>query len=156
MGDAATRRHGDTASERTPHAASPRPRVAASRRAGRVFRALGAYAATAGAVVLLGGALLGELLGPGSVRAVWWGAGVAYAIQLVAFGALLFAARRQQSFLLVWIAGTLLRFAAVLVFGFWLARAGTLPPAPLLGSLAGFLFALLLLEPVFFRRRGGE
>jgi hypothetical protein len=106
---------------------------------------------TGGVLVAAAAAVLGRILAPGAVVAIWWGAGLAYAVQVVAFGVLVAVRRRGMAFLAAWGGGTLLRMAVVLVAGVWLTRAAALAPAPLLLSLAGFLFVLLLLEPVFFR-----
>lgn len=115
---------------------------------------LGYALSGAGVVALLAG-LLGLALGSDSVRSVWWGAVVAYGVQLVAFAALLWYRDRREAFLAVWAAGILIRLAVVLAGAYWVMRTPALQPAPALLSLAGFLFVLLLMEPVFFfvRRR---
>jgi len=115
------------------------------------------YAVTGAGVVALLAGLLGWALGPHAVRSVWWGAGLAYAVQLVAFAALLRFRRGGNAFLAVWGGGVLARLIVVLAGAFWVTRSTTLEPAPALLSLAGFLFVLLLMEPVFFivgRREG--
>lgn len=50
-----------------------------------------------------------------------------------------------------WAGGALLRFAALFVYGFVLAKALGLPSAPALVSFAGFLFALTLVEPLLLK-----
>jgi hypothetical protein len=50
----------------------------------------------------------------------------------------------------VWGGGIVARLVVVLAGAFWVTRSATLQPAPALLSLAGFLFVLLLMEPVFF------
>ena len=101
--------------------------------------------------------LLGWVLGAGAARSVWWGAGVAYGVQLVAFAALLRYRDRREAFLAVWAGGILARLAVVLAGAYWVMKSSALQPAPALLSLAGFLFVLLLMEPVFFivRQREG-
>ena len=103
----------------------------------------------AGVVALLAG-MLGWLLGPVAARSIWWAAAVAYGLQLIAFAALLAYRKRTQAFLTAWGAGILARMAIVLVGAWWVMRSEVLEPAPALLGLAGFLFVVLLLEPVFF------
>lgn len=105
------------------------------------------------ALVVVGlGAGIGELLlGSRASESLWWAAGLAYGVQLVAFAALVAARGRGAMLWAVWGGGMLLRFALVVFAGLWLVRAAALDPAVLLLGLAGFLFMLLLLEPVFLR-----
>ncbi len=112
-------------------------------------RAILGYAVASALAVGLGALGAGLLLGPQDAAAVRTAAVAAYGIQVVSFAAL--ASARGPGFFLAWGAGTLLRLGAVLVAGVWLARTQARPPAPLMLGLAGFLFALLLLEPIFFR-----
>jgi len=112
-------------------------------------RAIVGYAVVSALAVGLGILGAGLVLGPQDAAAVRTAAVVAYAIQVVSFAAL--AGARGPVFFLAWGGGTLLRLGAVLVAGVWLARTQAAPPAPLMLGLAGFLFALLLLEPIFFR-----
>ncbi|MBI4543993.1 MAG: hypothetical protein HY703_02220 [Gemmatimonadetes bacterium] len=108
------------------------------------------YAAVGGAVVALAAVLL---VGAGveAPARVWALAGAAWLVQLGAFGALLLLRRRGRGFFLAWGGGTVLRLGVVLGVGLWLARTAPTSAAPLLLSFAGFLFLLLLLEPVFLR-----
>lgn len=115
------------------------------------MRALAAYMAVGAVLVGAVAAVLAGVLMPAASAAVWWAAGLAYAVQTVAFAALVLVRHKRVAFFLAWGVGTLLRFVVVLGAGIWLSRAVPLPPAPLLLSLVGFLFLLLLLEPVFFR-----
>jgi hypothetical protein len=55
-------------------------------------------------------------------------------------------------FLAGWLVGLVARFAVVGVVAYWLQRTGVLPVEPALLSLVGFLFVLLLMEPLFLRR----
>jgi len=113
-------------------------------------RAYLGYALTGAGVVAVLAGLLGWMLGAASARSVWWAAGLAYAVQLVAFAALLRFRSRGNGFLAVWAGGILARLGVVLAGAYWVTRSSTLEPAPALLSLAGFLFVLLLMEPVFF------
>jgi hypothetical protein len=115
------------------------------------WQALAAYALTSGAVVVAGAGFLSLLLTPAAARALWLAGALAYGVQIVAFGALVLLRELRQGFLLAWVGGVLLRFGVVLGGGFWLVQSAGQPPLPLLLGLAGFVFALLLLEPVFFR-----
>jgi hypothetical protein len=110
------------------------------------------YAAV-GAVVTLAGAGLGSLLAPtGAVGAVWFAAALAYGVQLVAFAALVAVRSHNELFLVGWLGGLVLRFAALVVVAIWLARTPVFPRAAALVSLASFVFVLLMLEPLFLRR----
>jgi len=112
-------------------------------------RAVLGYAVASALAVGLGALGAGLLLGPREAAAVRAAAVAAYGIQVVSFAAL--ASARGPAFFLAWGGGTLLRLGAVLGAGVWLARTQATPPLPLMLGLAGFLFALLLLEPIFFR-----
>lgn len=116
------------------------------------MKAVAGYGVTAGVVVVAGGLLAGWALSDPAARAVWWSAGVSYAVQLGAFAALVAARDRGPAFFAAWGAGMLGRLGIVVVVAVWLTRSRAHPPAPTLLSLAGFLFLLVLLEPVFFRR----
>ena len=82
-------------------------------------------------------------------RAVWIAAGIAYAIQLAAFGLLAALNSQPQLFMLAWVAGMMFRFAALGVCAAWLSRTRVLPLSTTLLSLVGFLFLLLLIDPLF-------
>jgi hypothetical protein len=84
-------------------------------------------------------------------RAIVIGAGLAYVVQLIAFAALLAVRDKQHVFMAGWLVGMLLRFGALGLCLFWASRTQTLPAMPLALSLAGFVFLLLMLEPVFLR-----
>ena len=116
-----------------------------------MLRAWTAYALVAGAVIGVA-ALVVSLVGGGSItRAVWLSAGFAYAVQAIAFAMLLLVRDRTELFMAGWLGGMVLRFAAVGGLAFYASRYTTLPLAALLLTLVGFVFLLLLLEPVFLR-----
>ena len=116
-----------------------------------MLRAWTAYALT-GAVVIGVAALAVSLLAGAQVsRAVWLSAAFAYALQAIAFALLLWVRDQAQLFMVGWLGGMVLRFAAVGGLAFYASRYTTLPLAVLLLSLVGFVFLLLLLEPVFLR-----
>ena len=86
-----------------------------------------------------------------ATRAVWISAALAYVLQLAAFAALLKFRSNSQLFMAGWLVGMALRFAVVGLFAWWLANSQTLPRQAALVSLVGFVFVLLVLEPVFLR-----
>jgi hypothetical protein len=111
-----------------------------------------AYAATSVAVLLVG-CVVGLLLAPpGAAGALWLAAGVALAVQLLAFALLVAFGQEQRGFLLGWLGGIALRFLAVLVVALAVSRADSFHLATTLLSLVAFVFLLLLLEPIFLRR----
>ena len=99
----------------------------------------------------LGVLIASSLVAAADRQAVWFGAGVAYAIQLAAFGALQAVRGNAQLFMLGWAAGIGLRFLAVGVIAFWLNSTNVLPLRAALLSLVGFVVLLLFLEPLFLR-----
>lgn len=110
------------------------------------------YAAASLAVALAGAGLLSLMLDAAATQAVWLAAGIAWGVQLAAFAGLMLVRERSQLFLLGWLLGLALRFLAVMAVALWLSREPVLPIRPALVSLVGFLFVLLLLEPLFLRR----
>ena len=108
-----------------------------------------ALAGLALTAVIAGSILL--LVQPGTGRAVLIAAVIAYGLQLAAFGILLWLRESAQLFLAGWLGGMVLRFGALALCVFWAGRTGTIAREPLLLSLVGFVFLLLLLEPVFLR-----
>lgn len=110
--------------------------------------------AGAGLIVPLA-AVLTLWLVPGRAAAVWAAAALAYAVQLVACGVMIWGQDRagadSGAFFKAWGGGTALRFGVLLAAGVWLAWSPVFAPAAMLLSFAGFLFLLLLLESMFFR-----
>jgi hypothetical protein len=85
-------------------------------------------------------------------RSLWWAAGIALAVQFVAFGVLLGVRGRRNAFLLAFLGGGLARLGTLGVAGLTVTGMDTgLAPAPLVLGLAGYFFALLLLEALFLR-----
>jgi hypothetical protein len=83
-------------------------------------------------------------------------AAVALPVQLAAFALLHRSREGLEGFLAVWIGGTLARLAVVGVAAVFVIRTQMAGAVPMLLSLAGFFFALLLLEPVCFRVGSGN
>jgi hypothetical protein len=76
---------------------------------------------------------------------------VALTLQAAAFAARLRWGTTPTRLLATWVWSTGARFVAVLAMGLAAWRYQALDPVTSLVGLAGFLFAMLLLEPVFFR-----
>jgi hypothetical protein len=110
-----------------------------------------AYAGAGLAAVVLITIVAAALVEPAVRPAIMIAGGIAYALQLVAFGLLLALRDKPQLFLAGWLGGMLLRFGTLGACVFWASRTTVLPRAPLVFSLVGFVFLLLLLEPVFLR-----
>lgn len=117
------------------------------------MRAWGAYALTAFALTGAAASITALLVDPASVVAVWTGAAIALGVQLAAFAGLVALRDRGSLFLVGWLGGMFLRFGAVGMMAVWLSRTDALPRAAAMVSLVGFVFLLLLLEPVFLRRK---
>ena len=110
-----------------------------------------AYAAAGFAATVAVGLVVIALTAAQNKSAIIVAAAIAYVLQLVAFAALLAVREKAHLFLAGWLGGMLLRFGVVGVCLYWTTRTATLPTAPLVLSLVGFVFLLLLLEPVFLR-----
>lgn len=117
----------------------------------RMWRAWTAYSLTAAVVTVVAALLISLVGGAGIARAVWLSAGFAFGLQTVAFAMLLLVRDRAELFMAGWLGGMVLRFAAVGGLAFYASRYTALPLAALLLSMVGFVFLLLLLEPVFLR-----
>jgi hypothetical protein len=110
------------------------------------------YAAAGLAVVAVVAFAVGLAVSPEQRPAIWFGAGLAYVIQLAAFAALLRFHGDAQYFVLGWTAGIGLRFLTVGIVAFVVSRTGVFPLDAALLSLAGFIVLLLFMEPLFLRR----
>jgi hypothetical protein len=109
------------------------------------------YALVSGAVVV-GVVLVASQLATGAaLQAILFSAALAYVLQLGAFAGLVVVRERQSLFLAGWAGGIGLRFGALGIVAVWLSRSGMLPLEPALLTLAGVMFLLLLLEPIFLR-----
>lgn len=78
-------------------------------------------------------------------------AAVAVPVQVGAFAVLVRYRGEVKGFMAAWVGGMAIRAAALLVVAVLVIRSGTASAIPMLLALAGFFFALLLLEPVFFK-----
>lgn len=111
------------------------------------------YAAVALALVATATLGVGAALGPVGRRSLLWAAAIALSVQLVAFGVLLWARDRGNAYLVAFLGGGAARLGVLGVAGLLTTRTETgLAAAPLLLGLAGYFFALLMLEGWFLRR----
>ncbi len=114
------------------------------------MKAVLAYGGVAAVVVVVLALGVVGLVRGAEPGAAWLAAGIAWLVQVVAFGALV-AGRGRDRFLATWLGGTLLRFAVVGGVAVWLTRTDSYDPATALVGLVGFVFVLVLLEPLFLR-----
>jgi hypothetical protein len=110
------------------------------------------YAGVGLVVVLVGAGLAMLFVSAADAGAVWFAAGLAWVLQVIAFAGLIAVRERNELFLAGWLGGLVLRFGVVGLVAFWLSRSEVLPLAPVLLSLVVFIFVLLLMEPLFLRR----
>lgn len=104
-------------------------------------------------VVGLVGVILASVAGTAeTVRAVTFSAVLAWGLQAVAFAVLLRVRDRPGPFMVGWLGGIVMRFAAVGVVAYWVTRTGALQPTVTLLSLVACMFVMLMLEPVFLRK----
>ena len=113
--------------------------------------ALSRYALTSLLVVILGIAILWTFLDDAGQRGVLLAALIAYPVQVLAFGLLARAREDAGRFFIWWGAGIALRIAVVAVVGIASSSLESDGRTALVLSLVGFFFVLLLLEPVFLR-----
>ena len=111
-----------------------------------------AYAVASTLVVAALVGLLWRVLDEVGRSGILWAAGLALAVQWFAFGLMMTLRGRGQGFLLAMAGGTLARLGVLGAAGVvvTVVETGVGAEALLLG-LAGFLFALALLEAVFLR-----
>ena len=114
------------------------------------MKAYAGYGAASAAVLVALAMLLMALLGAASAPGVRTAALIAWPVQMVAF-VILVEGRKRVSFIAGWAGGMALRFAAVGAAAIWVTRTDGVDPASLLLSLVGFVFVLVLLEPLFLR-----
>ena len=118
------------------------------------MKALGHYSIAASLTVLIVTGALWSFLEPAGRSSLLVAAAIALPVQLGAFALVVRAVGDSTQFLLRWGLGVFARMGVVAVLGLLLHRFESLEPTVLLLSVCGFLFTLLLLEPVFFRNDG--
>ena len=112
---------------------------------------LGYIGAAAAVLAVCVGALWGLLDAPGR-SGILWAAGAAWVVQGIAFGLMVGLRERKQGLLLAMAGGTAVRFGSLGVAGLVVTFVETgVGAGALLLGLAGFLFALALLEALFLR-----
>ena len=109
------------------------------------------YALAGAVAVALVALALALVLPAEGVRAAGWMGALAWAVQVAMFAALFASRRRGNAFIAALGGGTVVRLLVLGATAWWIWRSAALSLAPALLSLAGFLFLLLLLEPLFFR-----
>lgn len=115
------------------------------------MRALVRYALAGFLMIAIAVAALFPFLQDEGRRGVLLAAGVAYPVQIVAFGLLLRARGEPSRFFVWWGVGVAVRIGVVVVAGLVALRIESLGAEALLLSLAGFFFGLLLIEPAFLK-----
>jgi hypothetical protein len=115
------------------------------------MRLVGAYGAACGALVGVTALALAPWLGPSRREGLWAAGAVALVIQVGSFALLVRWRGQTNRFLAAWVGGTLARFTAVGLVAWAIVARGEPDPLTTLLGLAGYLFGMLLLEPVFFR-----
>lgn len=120
------------------------------------MKSLGRYAATAALILFIGVLAVWTFVDAEGRTALVAAAAVAFPVQLAAFAALRFAGDDAHRFMVVWGVGILGRMVLVAAVGLGREAIPGVDPTVLLMSLCGFLFALLMLEPVFMSRANGS
>ncbi len=115
-----------------------------------VKRAVQFLAAEAGLIAILAVVLSFVFPGAENLRAIIISAILALVVQLGSF--LILQAMRGQGVMIGWGIGSLVRFGALITYGFLATRTLGLPLSAALFSLAAFLFATSILEPVMLER----
>ena len=109
------------------------------------FAAFGAVA-----MMVVGLLLSMAWTGPDERRAILIGACIALPLQLATFAGVRSVPREHV--MSAWMAGTLLRFVVLVVYGFLVVKVLAVPATAALVSFAAFLFALTLIEPLLLNK----
>lgn len=83
-------------------------------------------------------------------RAILVSAMLALPLQVATFAGV--RSVRREHVMSAWAGGTLVRFVALFIYGFVLAKALGLPSGAALVSFAAYLFALTLIEPLLLNK----
>lgn len=109
------------------------------------------FAAIGAVVTLVVAMLLAMAYGSAEERrAIVVSACVALPLQLATFAGV--RSVRRDNVIAAWTGGTLVRFVALVIYGFFVVKALALPSGAALVSFAAFLFALTLIEPLLLNR----
>jgi len=117
------------------------------------MRSVVEYSALCVAVSVLLLLLLLSIIPPASTKGVVTAVAVALPVQITLFALLVRYRDHHTGFLGAWVGGMLGRLALVGLMAFAVVWRDDLSPAATLLTLAGLLFGLLLLEPLFLRKR---
>lgn len=109
------------------------------------------YATTGGGAIALIVLALWPFLDAAARDGVLLAAAIAVPVQLLAFAMLVRYRDRLDGFMAAWVGGTFLRLLVIAVVAAVVIRADAEGAVPMLLALAGFFFALLMLEPVYLR-----
>ncbi len=120
------------------------------------MKVLGWYAAMAAVLIIMAGGALWPFLDDPGRSGVLAAAAIALPFQILAFAALIHWGNEPNRFLMVWGLGMFARLLVVAGAGLGRGAVEGIDPTVFLLSVCGFLFALLLLEPVFMSRRNGS
>ena len=101
------------------------------------------------AILVVGLLLVNVYHGTDERRAIIISACFALPLQIATFA--MVRAVPREHVMSAWAGGALIRFAALFVYGFVLAKALGVPSGPALISFAAFLFALTLIEPLLLK-----
>jgi hypothetical protein len=110
------------------------------------------YAGLALVLAVVGMGVAAVATTPEAARGVRFAAVLAWAVQVGAFAFLVWVREQPALFLAAWVAGIGLRFVVVGLVAFWVTRTQVYPPAPTLVGLVGFVFIMVLLEPLFLKK----
>jgi hypothetical protein len=114
------------------------------------MRGFAEYTAACLVAIALIGAIAWAFTGATGRQAVAVSAGLALAVQLIAFVVARLLQRRHL--LLGWGLGSVFRLVVLVLYAVVAARLWRIPIAPALLSFVAFLFVTTVVEPVFLRR----
>ena len=109
------------------------------------------YAITGTGLVVLASLLVWPFVGPAMRLGIVLAALVALPVQIVSYALLDRYRDEVNGFLAAWVGGTLVRLFIIGVVAGGVIWSGHEAGLPMLFALASFFFALLLLEPIYFR-----
>jgi hypothetical protein len=113
-------------------------------------KSFGMFAIVGAAVIAVAGWVLTLVYGGAEARhAIVISAGVAFAVQLLAFAIMRLTA--EKNVIAGWGLGALLRFLVFVVYVLVIVKAFALPATVAMISMAVFLFASTLVEPLFLK-----
>jgi hypothetical protein len=108
------------------------------------------YVVASAGLVVVGVWVAGALFPDADPMGLWVAAALAWGVQAIAFG-LLVGLRDGTGFMMAWAGGMALRFGMVGAAALLATRSPVLDAPTTLVGLVGFVFALVLLEPLFLR-----